>query len=226
MFPSYLEVLPDTQQLAARACHLITQSAEQAIQERGAFHLVLAGGTTPQQAYHLLAATLQNWQHWHIYWGDERCLAADDPQRNSVLAQHSWLQHVAIPAENIHPIPAELGAQAAAEAYQAQILPHLPFDLVLLGIGEDGHTASLFPQDMPFEQQEAWVVAVDNAPKAPAQRVSLSQYTLQQCRQQLLLVSGTNKAEVLQRWQQGETFPISTVAQPHCWLLVDYAAAH
>jgi 6-phosphogluconolactonase len=123
----------------------ILDQANAAIAKRGRFRLVLAGGTTPTAAYRLLRDRDADWAAWHLYHGDERCLAVGDPERNSLVADEAWLHHVPVPRTQVHPIPAELGAEPAAEAYAAVVAEALPFDLVLLGIGEDGHTASLFP---------------------------------------------------------------------------------
>ncbi|MFM1891518.1 MAG: 6-phosphogluconolactonase, partial [Pseudomonadota bacterium] len=139
------QVLPDAAAVAQAAAVEISAAAAAAIAARGCFRLVLAGGRTPAAAYRLLRATPQDWARWEIYFGDERCLPPDAAERNSQLALATWLRHVAVPAGQIHVIPAELGAEQAAARYAPIVAAAAPFDLVLLGIGEDGHTASLFP---------------------------------------------------------------------------------
>ncbi|MCW8826863.1 MAG: 6-phosphogluconolactonase [Gammaproteobacteria bacterium] len=191
----------------------IIRDADAALRKRGAFHLVLAGGSTPKLAYQLLVDADTDWSRWHIYYGDERCLPVDDPERNSVMAQQAWLDHVAIPKEQIHPIPAELGAEAGAMNYAHLIEQQLPFDTVLLGMGEDGHTASLFPGHLHDEQE--LVHEVHNAPKPPSDRVSLSRAALSTTRSLLLLVTGSSKQVALSRWAEGASLPVASIA-PEC----------
>ena len=199
------------------------QTATAAIQEHGSFRLVLAGGTTPQQVYRLLAQAPADWPHWHIYYGDERCLPADDAERNSHMANTAWLNAVEIPQHNIHPIPAELGAAAAAAQYAKIIEQARPFDLVLLGMGEDGHTASLFPGQQHPQNQP--VHAVHNAPKPPADRVSLSRDSLSDSHEVLILITGAGKRAALAQWQAGEQLPIATIsARQRVIVLTDTAA--
>ena len=218
MLPADTRVLADPEAVATEACHLISAAAAAAIAQRRIFRLVLAGGTTPGQVYKQLATTAQQWAAWEIFWGDERCLPADDPGRNSRMAQTRWLDHVAIPATQIHPIPAELGAAEAAAQYAETIRNKQPFDLVLLGIGEDGHTASLFPGR---KTQAGAVIAVHDAPKPPAQRVSLNFETLRACRQQLIIVTGAEKAAALAAWQHGQNLPIAQAVRRDACLLLD-----
>lgn len=224
--PVQADIFSDATMVAQQASERIVQAAQAAIRERGVFRLVLAGGTTPQRAYRLLAQTEQDWAHWQIFWGDERCLPATDPERNSLMAQQAWLSQVSIPAANIYPIPAELGAEVAATAYAQTLMGLLPFDLVLLGMGEDGHTASLFPNDPLLGKEPAslLVKAVHNAPKPPPERVSLVPYVLRRCRQQLVLVTGKGKREAVERWQAGEDLPIAQVVMEGAVLLGDWDA--
>jgi len=200
------QLLDGTQDIARLAADRIGEAAARAIAERGRFSLVLAGGTTPLQAYRLLATTQQDWSHWDLYYGDERCLPANHAQRNSHMVEQTGLT---ARVGGHYPIPAELGAEQAAASYAETIENAMPFDLVLLGMGEDGHTASLFPgQAWP----QAAVVAVHAAPKPPPDRVSLSPAALQACRQMLVLVSGEGKREALQAWRDGADLPIARVA--------------
>jgi 6-phosphogluconolactonase len=146
---------------------------------------------------------------WHVFFGDERCLPADDPERNSLAARRAWLDRVSIPPDNIYPINAELGAETAAARYTELIRDRLPFDLVLLGLGEDGHTASLFPGH-PI-QNEALVIPVQGAPKLPPERVSLTPLALGSSRAILILVTGRGKREALAHWRAGADLPISRI---------------
>jgi len=214
----------DAAAVATTAATLILQHAAAAIRQHGEFRLVLAGGRTPQQVYQLFSQTAEDWTRWQIYFGDERCLPAGDADRNSYMAMTSWLNHVAIPAENIHPIPAELGAGIAAERYATVIENVRPFDLVLLGIGEDGHTASLFPGQHHAEDET--VHAIHDAPKPPPDRVSLSRASLSDSHDVLVLVSGASKRTAVQRWQSGEDLPIAGITAHHrLTVLLDTAAA-
>lgn len=213
MLPSDTQVLVDAEAVAQRACEWIAAAAQVAIRERGVFRLVLAGGSTPQRAYALLADTLQDWDRWEIFWGDERCLPVEHGERNSRLS---------LPTARRFPIPAELGAEAAAVAYAQTISEKLPFDVVMLGMGEDGHTASLFPGFV--DDPTGLTVAVFDAPKPPPERVSLSVAALQACRQQLVLVTGAGKIEALAQWRSGARLPIALAVRADACLLVDAAA--
>jgi 6-phosphogluconolactonase len=196
-------------QVAEAVCNDIMVTAQRAIAERGCFKLVLAGATTPVPIYQLLAQQQTDWSRWFIYYGDERCLPVDDPQRNSVMAQQTFLNHVSIPSEHILTMPAELGAIEAATLYRQSIADVLPFDMVLLGMGEDGHTASLFPeQDYPADEG---VHAVFNAPKPPPERVSLSAKTLGETRRLVFIITGAGKKEAVQQWQGGFQLPVSWI---------------
>ena len=205
-------MLDDPNAVAVQAAQRILQSASRAIAARGLFRIVLAGGRTPAAAYRLLVGADTDWSRWEIYFGDERCLPVDDAGRNSMMAARALLDSVAVPVANVHPIPAERGAAVAAGEYEPVIRTAMPFDLVLLGLGEDGHTASLFPgQQHPVEQL---VHAVHNAPKPPPDRVSLSARALSAARAVLILVTGAGKRAAIQAWQAGEALPIAGIGGP------------
>lgn len=221
MLPVNLKILQNPEEVAAHACRIIIAAAEAAIRERRIFRIVLAGGSTPRRTYEMLAGMVQEWGAWEIFWSDERCQPADHPDRNSRLAQDVWLARVAIPASRIHPIPAELGAVRAAAEYSTVLVDRQPFDLVLLGMGEDGHTASLFSPD---DEQVAPVIAVHGAPKPPGERVSLNFQTLRACRKQLVLITGPEKASALLAWQQGKKLPIADAVRNDADLLADSEA--
>lgn len=207
----------------ATALAWVHEAAKSALAARGEFHLVLAGGSTPEKLYRALADQDQDWARWHIWFGDERCLPAADPQRNSRMAASAWLDRVAIPAGNIHVIPAELGAALGANSYAQQLAGRAAFDLVLLGLGQDGHTASLFPDhDWGVEPRSADALAVMDAPKQPPERITLSAQRLSHTRSVLFLICGADKRDALTRWRQGATIPASAI-QPDAGvdLLVD-----
>jgi len=190
------QVFPDTAVLAGQAAALILDAARAAISARGVFHLVLAGGNTPKDAYERLREVGANWVKWQIYFGDERCLPRGDPERNDTMARRAWLDHIRIPPVNIHPIPAEHGAEKGAQRY-AEIMRRAPeFDLVLLGLGEDGHTASLFPgRKEGLGTNDAEAIAVLAAPKPPPERVSLSAARLSRAQRVLYMVGGESKRD-------------------------------
>ncbi len=194
------------------ASRFILENAESSIDKRGAFRIVLAGGNTPRDIYSRLCDADTDWSAWHVYFGDERCLPDADLRRNSAMARSTLLAHVAIPATQIHPIPGELGATAAAARYANELMSVGEFDLVLLGLGEDGHTASLFPGKEWGETEDApLVLAVHDAPKLPADRVSLSARRLSRARQVIFLVTGDAKLDALVRLVQGDSIPASAI---------------
>jgi len=182
--------------------------ASAAIAAHGRFHLVLAGGTTPRALYEELAHRGAGDHRWHIWYGDERCLPSDDSERNSAMAETAWLAASAIPSEQRRPIPSERGAEAAAVEYAARLAGVPTFDLVLLGMGEDGHTASLFPG---HEWTGADVLAVHDAPKPPPDRVSLSAGRLSDSQAVWFVVTGAGKREALLQWEAGESLPAAAV---------------
>ena len=202
-------LLENAERVAQTTCQRIIDAASEAVAQRGRFSLVLAGGRTPRMSYELLAQQVSDWGRWHLYFGDERCLPADHPERNSLMVAQSLSSMVPIPTAQIHPIPAELGPEQAARRYAETLKAVLPFDLVLLGLGEDGHTASLFPgQNHP---RGLSVVPVHNAPKPPPDRVSLSAATLGNCRHLIFVVTGEGKQLAVRRWRRGEDLPASRI---------------
>jgi len=199
----------DGDAVAQNAANRILRAAGEAISKRGVFRIVLAGGRTPEHAYRLLVTADTDWDRWEVYFGDERCLPPKNSERNSLMAEKAWLGCTPIPNQNIYPIPTEKGAEPAAKEYEAKIKRVLPFDLVLLGMGEDGHTASLFPgQEYPNTEL---VHAVHNAPKLPSDRVSLSIRALSDARQVLIIATGSSKREAIRAWKEGRYLPITAV---------------
>jgi 6-phosphogluconolactonase len=213
--------------LQADAVKLISEAAQSAISAHGEFHIVLAGGSTPRAVYESLAGIRTDWSAWHIYFGDERCLPSNDPERNSSMALHAWLRHVNIPHMQIYMIPAELGAIRAAQEYAKLLQGVGDFDLVLLGLGEDGHTASLFPgQEWGVDPSAPAALAVHDAPKPPPERVSLSAWRLSRARQVLFLVAGAGKRDAVKTWRAGGAIPARAIApETGVEVLADSAAA-
>jgi 6-phosphogluconolactonase len=198
--------------LVSKLADALCAEAEMAIAARGVFHLVLAGGTTPRALYRELAARQAGDARWHVWYGDERCLPADYPERNSAMSETAWLAASRIPPANRRPIPAERGTAEAAAHYAGWLQDVADFDVVLLGMGEDGHTASVFPgHDWGDAPASPDVLAVVGAPKPPPERVSLSAARLNRSRHVWFVVTGAGKREALMRWKRGEKLPVSVV---------------
>ncbi len=197
-------------QVAEEVCNQIIQLAKQAISETGSFKIVLAGGSTPEKVYQLLAHAETDWSKWMIFYGDERCLPADDKERNSLKASHALLEKVSIPPSQIFTMPTELGTVEAAKKYRLALADIDQFDLVLLGMGEDGHTASLFPGQQ-HNQQET-VHEVYNSPKPPPERISLSAGTLANTKKLFFIVTGSSKVEPVKQWKQGVDLPVASIS--------------
>ena len=203
-------IYDDLDKLSLAVAQRIAAATAQAIAARGVFHLVLAGGETPRRCYEKLCDQIIDWAHVQLYLGDERCLPGGDAQRNDTMIRAMLLGHISIPQDNIHFIPSELGASAAATAYTATLEQVGMLDMVLLGMGEDGHTASLFPGN-PAMDNKTPAVPVFDSPKPPAERVSLSLDTLNAARQKIFLVGGAGKRAALERILCGEPLPAARI---------------
>lgn len=213
--PEQLFENPDA--LAGYAAKRVAELCLDAVAKNGVCHLVLAGGATPKRCYELLRSMELPWGLLHIWFGDERCLPVGDVERNDTMADSALLSYVPVPFAQIHRIPAELGPEFAAEAY-ADLLAAAPvMDIVLLGMGEDGHTASLFP-DNPALQDERLAVPVFNSPKPPPERVSIGYGVFNAARHRLILVAGKGKADALARIGAGEALPIAAIVDGE-WLI-------
>lgn len=192
------------------AVQRILAAAKAAIQARGQFLVVLAGGSTPKTVYEMLSKEQADWANWHVFHNDDRCLPADHKDRNSLMAREAWLNHVAIPEAQIFDIPAELGNVAGAIAYAETLKNVGVFDLVILGLGEDGHTASLFPDQTV--DNSALAVPVFHAPKPPADRITMSQNRLNNTQEVMFLVTGAGKQEAVDHWRKGVAIPATLIA--------------
>jgi 6-phosphogluconolactonase len=202
----HVEVWRDLQELCSRAAELLIGIAREAVTARDAFTVALSGGKTPKALYELLrddtmAARLP-WEKTHVFWSDERCVPPDDPESNYRLANQSLLAHVPVPREQIHRMHGEdLDPQHAAEDYAAELENHFGagdprFSLILLGMGEDGHTASLFPHSPVLADREH-TVAAPYVEKLAAYRLTLTLRTLNAAATVMFLVSGEEKATAL-----------------------------
>ena len=202
----------DIHTLRQAAFERILDAAKRAINARGRFLIVLSGGNTPRGVYQMLRAADTDWSRWQIYFGDERCVEVDDAQRNSRMAAETWLDHVPIADDQVHAISAERGAQQAAHDYSNTLRSVGEFDLVLLGLGEDGHTASLFAgHDLGTEPNSPDALAVFDAPKPPPQRVSLSAARLSRAREVVFLVDGESKRDAVTQWRANAAIPARAI---------------
>lgn len=203
-----LRVLPDAGALAQTAADEVLRAA-QAANDR--FTLALSGGSTPKHLYQRLAAAdfaaRLDWPRVHLFWGDERCVPPDDPASNYRLARETLLDHLSIPSVNIHRIPGEQEPAQAAARYDRRLrdffggLPR--FDLILLGLGDDGHIASLFPHTPALQERHRYAVH-STAPVPPIHRVTLTLPVINAAARVLFLVSGAGKAAILRRVLEGE----------------------
>jgi 6-phosphogluconolactonase len=177
--------------LAGTAADQLVAAMQSAIAARGRCRLALAGGSTPRPAYEALARSSSvDWAKVHLFFGDERCVGPADPASNYAMAKQALLDRVPIPASQVFRIEGERGPEAAAAAYRVA-LGDQPLDVVLLGLGDDGHTASIFPATTEAQGQR---VVATTSPVAPFERVSLTTAALSEAHWVLFLVSGSAKA--------------------------------
>ena len=188
----------------------IIKSSAQAITKNGVFHWVLAGGSTPELCYRLLRDADINWAKVHVWFGDERALELGHPDRNETMARKALLDVVPIPADNVHSIDFMHGTQAAAEAYAKEIETIDSFDLVMLGMGEDGHTASLFPNHDSLNSEDLTIAEFDS-PKPPSERVSMSFKALNNHKECYILATGASKVDILKEIAGGVDLPITHI---------------
>jgi len=223
------------------AAELFLRQANEAIKDRGRFSVALSGGHTPQRAYELLAGPpfnrLVDWGRVHVFWGDERCVPPDDPRSNARMAREKLLDHVPVPPGQVHPIACANSAKDGAQSYESLLQSFFDggpkrFDLVFLGLGTDGHTASLFPGTPAVLEKDRWVTEVYSE-KDEIYRVTLTAPILNQALVLAFIASGASKAEVLRevltQRPESERFPARLI-EPDChggklYWLVDRNAA-
>lgn len=221
------------------AARRFARAASDAIQARGVFLVALSGGSTPQRLYARLAASpfvsTIPWAEVQVLWGDERCVPPDHAASNYRMARETLLDHVPIPAANVHRIRGEDDPHAAARAYEQTLrrllgTPGARIDLVLLGLGDDGHTASLFPGGPAMTDGEPWVVA-RRVPAEPPWRVTLTPLIINAAAEILFIVSGAGKAAIVRQVLEGPRRPDELPAQliapadGRVYWLLDAAAA-
>lgn len=241
-----IKVLQNPAELVQAAAECFMASAVETIRTHGRFHVALSGGTTPESLYTLLStgryASRIDWSRIHVFWSDERCVPPTDPMSNYRMVRETLIDQVPLPAENVHRIRGEDDPVAAAVAYERELrsvfgisagppTPDARFDLMLLGMGDDGHTASLFPGLTAVSEHERWVMA-EYVAEVSMWRVSCTPAVFNTAAAVVFLVSGREKAAMLRRVLEGpyqpQVLPAQAVA-PHdgsvCWLLDAAAAA-
>ena len=201
----------DKNQLESILLQDILNIAKNAISENGSFKIVMAGGSTPEKLYKsFLDVRNQNFSDWELYVGDERCLPVDSKDRNSHMIKRSFIDDLPDDSKpKFFPINTEKGSQEASSEYNSIIDNIDQFDLVLLGLGEDGHTASLFPGHQWDNQLNA--VAVTNAPKPPSDRVSMTPKAFLKADKIFFIVTGHGKKDAVNAWKEGEGIPASKI---------------
>lgn len=233
-----IDILRDPEVVAARAADLLLKAAKAA---EGRFAVSLSGGSTPRRLYQLLAQAPYRdgfpWDRTHVFWGDERFVPHSDPRSNYRMTDEALLSHVPIAPANLHPIPTEgVTLEDAARAYERTLKsfygaetidPRRPlFDVTLLGLGEDGHIASLFPGTKALSERERWVVEVTDG--APEPRITLTYPALESSRSVVFLVAGVEKRAIFSRVIRGDQdFPATKLRPAGSLLwLADAAAAN
>jgi 6-phosphogluconolactonase len=242
-----IDVQPDAAALARAAAERFVIAAERAIADHERFVVALSGGSTPRHLYELLAreplASRVNWLRVQVVWGDERCVPPTDPDSNFRMAREALLDHVPLPAGNVHRIHGEEDPARAAASYEATLRellrtptgppsfdPRRRIDLVLLGLGDNGHTASIFPGSAAADELVRWVAA-EYVPPVSMWRLTLTAPLLNAAAEVLFLVSGGAKASMVKRILEGPRQPRELPAQliaparGHAQWLVDRAAA-
>lgn len=230
-----VEVLPDKAALVARSLQLVLETIQDAIAQRGQCTIALAGGSTPKPLYEQLAQHDLPWRNIHVFWGDERYVPPDHPDSNQNMARQAWLNQVKIPSFNIHPIPTDaVEPTIAANQHEAELEEFFQvhpgefpaFDLILLGMGDDGHTASLFPQTEALTVTDR-LITVGQKDGQP--RITFTAPLINHAHTVIFLVAGASKRPALQAVFAPEgddsQYP-SRLIQPQgtLWWLLDQAA--
>jgi 6-phosphogluconolactonase len=217
---SEILILPDTFSVAVRAAQMLVKAASKKIARSGNFSLVLSGGSTPKTLYELLATSEYkdelNWEAIHVFWGDERCVPPESSDSNYRMAKDTLLDHVGLIPSNIYRIKGEILPQEASIEYETLLRQHYAkfgaFDLVLLGMGQDGHTASLFPHSSALKEQVRWAVSNEVDNKLP-RRITLTAAAINMAADIIFLVAGESKADPLYHVLRGNYDPDNLPAQ-------------
>jgi 6-phosphogluconolactonase len=236
-----LRVFSDVNELSLRAAEAVARTVNDAVRSTGRCSLVLSGGSTPRTLYGLLASRFRAqipWAHVHVFWGDERYVPPRDVQSNYRMAKETLLDHVPCPVANVHPMPTHFSdPDVAARNYEATLRSYFSgappaFNVVLLGLGPEGHTASLFPGSPALAEPTRWVLAV-TAPADPPVRLTLTFPLLNRAANAYFLVTGSNKARALHDILTGTADPnrcpaagVRLAAGKLIWWVDRDAAAH
>lgn len=234
-----IRVNPNLDVLSQAAADLFIELKKKSISSKGYFSVALSGGSTPKPVYEALASPERQeemeWEKVHLFWGDERCVLPDHADSNYKMVNQSLLQHISIPDRNIHRVPTEMDPRMAAFSYEETLRgffggPLPLFDLVFLGMGEDGHTASLFPHSAGLNEEERWFIA-NYAPKLETWRLTLTKKAINAAENIVVLVAGGAKANMLSDVLQGNYQPyekpiqLITPTDGKMFWFVDQAAA-
>ncbi len=208
-----IRIFSDIKTLSTAAAESVSKKIDKSLDEKDIFSMALSGGETPRLLYRYLGTKYRDrvdWQRVHIFWGDERFVPFNDPESNYRTAEKEFLSRVSIPSENIHPVDIHAkDSEAAAGLYEDLLRGFFPrqqigkspsFDLVLLGLGEDGHTASLFPDSDALQEKDRWAVAVKAPPVHKTRdRITLTLEAINSSRDVFFLVAGSSKKDVVAR---------------------------
>jgi 6-phosphogluconolactonase len=235
-----LKIFSDPEELSQFAARQFSELAQEAIDRNGRFTVALTGGSSPKRLYQLLASSPYKeqvpWQKVYIFWGDERYVSIEDDRSNAKMAFDTLLNHVEIPQDQIHVMTSDQPAEAFAKQYERLIQDHfqdkLPvFDLILLGMGDDGHTASLFPETEVVHEKEKLVTSL-YLPSQDMYRITMIAPLINQAKQIMMLVFGKDKADTLQAVLKGahqpNHLPVQLIQPEHgtlTWLLDEAAAS-
>ena len=232
----HIAIYSDIDTLSQQAARYVVRIASESIAARGRFTIALSGGTTPRKLYSLLGSepysSQIDWNLVHIFWGDERCVPLDNPDSNYFMAQEVLMSKIPIPAFQVHRMPADQpDRDAASQEYAIEMqrafgTHGIPaFDLIQLGMGPEGHTASLFPHQASLHENQRLVMPV-SVPKPPPDRLTFTPPLLNAARNILFLVTGSDKADALQAVLEGtyqpEEYPAQIVRPPNgevVWML-------
>jgi 6-phosphogluconolactonase len=231
------EVTIDLRKELANECATRLESAaEEAIAARGRFACAVPGGSVAETCFPAFAQAAVDWSRTHVFWGDERAVPPSDPQSNYGFAWHAWLRHVAIPRDRIHGMAADSAdLDRAASAYDQEFRQTLGdpprLDLILLGVGPDGHVCSLFPGHPALDERTRCAVGVEGAPKPPPRRITLTLPAIRGARIIVVCAFGDEKADAVREALGGQaagTSPLALATRDHprvVWLLDAGAAA-
>jgi 6-phosphogluconolactonase len=231
-----LTTCADVEGASERAAAEIVRRLESARSERGAAHLALSGGSTPARTYELLARQLESWERIDVWFADERCVGPEDQESNYLLAKQTLLGAASgLDPQRVHRMEGELGAEQGAERYERELREHAPIedglpvlDVIVLGIGPDGHVASLFPGaktlDAPAEEL---CLGVHDSPKPPPERITLTLSVLHAARRCVLLATGSGKADAVDALlaEPSNHVPASLLRRDRLSVIVDDAAS-